>query len=107
MKILPTFNGYTIDERLREFRRFDGKSEQEFVSFDSPEGEKLLRELHAKGLTTPGFVRMDTYEALKQENELLSDLLKAALKKLGSIGNDALSEAEAIDRSLEEILKDF
>lgn len=107
MRILPTFKGYTIDERLREFRRFDGKTEMEFVSFDSPEGEELLRELQAKGLTTPGFVRMDSYEVLKQENELLSDLLKAALKKLGSIGNDALSEAEAIDRSLDELLKDF
>jgi hypothetical protein len=107
MKILPTFNGYTIDERLREFRKFDGKTEPEFVRFDSPEGQKLLKELHAKGLTTPGFVRMDSYEALKEENELLADLLKSALKQLGKIAFNASSEAEGIDRSLNELLKDF
>ena len=39
---LPTFKGYTVDVRLREFRKVSSVSEIEFVSFDSPEGDVLL-----------------------------------------------------------------
>ena len=39
---LPTFKGYTVDVRLREFRKVSSVSESEFVSFDSPEGDVLL-----------------------------------------------------------------
>jgi hypothetical protein len=48
--ILPTFKGYTVDERLREFRKVDMKKPSiEFVEFDSPKGRKLLKELAMKG----------------------------------------------------------
>jgi len=40
-KKLPTFKGYTIDLRLKEFRRVKGKSIN-FISFNSGKGEKLL-----------------------------------------------------------------
>lgn len=40
---LPTFRGYTIDFRLKEFRRITPEG-LEFVSFSSPEGEKLIDE---------------------------------------------------------------
>ena len=39
---LPTFKGYTVDVRLREFRKVTSVSESEFVSFDSPKGDVLL-----------------------------------------------------------------
>ena len=39
---LPTFKGYTVDVRLREFRKVSSVSAIEFVSFDSPEGDMLL-----------------------------------------------------------------
>jgi hypothetical protein len=45
---LPEFRGYTVDERLRQFRKVDRSSENpsiEFVEFDSEEGEKLLEEM--------------------------------------------------------------
>jgi hypothetical protein len=42
VKQLPTFNGYTVDVRLREFRKITSVSESEFVGFDSPEGDMLL-----------------------------------------------------------------
>jgi len=54
---LPTFKGYTVDRRLREFRRVKlGYSEAfkrptteiEFVSFDSPKGQQLLSEMEQK-----------------------------------------------------------
>ena len=43
---LPEFRGYTVDERLRQFRKVDMKKPSiDFVDFDSEEGEKLLEEM--------------------------------------------------------------
>jgi len=43
--ILPTFKGYTVDMRLKEFRRAILDVTLEFIPFNSPEGKKLLEEL--------------------------------------------------------------
>lgn len=43
--ILPTFKGYTIDMRLREFRKAALEEPPEFIPFNSREGKKLLSEL--------------------------------------------------------------
>ena len=43
--ILPTFKGYTVDMRLREFRRAIPDVTLDFIPFNSPEGKKLLEEL--------------------------------------------------------------
>ena len=45
VKILPTFNGYTVDTRLRKFTRVIPDVTLEFISFDSPKGKELLGEL--------------------------------------------------------------
>jgi len=44
---LPTFNGYTIDARLRQFRKVErGENPKiEFIDFDSEEGRELLEEM--------------------------------------------------------------
>ena len=48
IRVLPTVDGYTMDERLREFRKFpmncaDEESPlPEFIPFDSPKGKALL-----------------------------------------------------------------
>lgn len=45
---LPKFKGYTVDERLRQFRKVDRSGENptiEFLEFDSEEGERLLEEM--------------------------------------------------------------
>jgi len=44
---LPTFNGYTIDARLRQFRKVEhGENPQiEFIDFDSEQGQELLLEM--------------------------------------------------------------
>ena len=40
---LPEFKGYTIDERLKQFRKVDRKKPSiDFVDFDSDEGKELL-----------------------------------------------------------------
>lgn len=45
VKELPKFKGYTVDEKLRQFRKVDkGKPSIDFVDFDSDEGSKLLEE---------------------------------------------------------------
>jgi hypothetical protein len=43
--ILPTFKGYTVDMRLKEFRRAIPDVTLDFIPFNSPEGKKLLEEL--------------------------------------------------------------
>jgi hypothetical protein len=45
--ILPTFKGYTVDMRLREFRRAISDVVLDFIPFESPEGRKLLDELQS------------------------------------------------------------
>lgn len=46
---LPDFEGFTIDERLREFRRVgrtkEGNFTIEFVPFTSIKGRKLLKKI--------------------------------------------------------------
>ncbi len=42
---LPTFKGYTVDVRLKQFRRVDSLWGMEFIDFDIPQGEALLEEL--------------------------------------------------------------
>lgn len=42
--VLPTFKGYTVDLRLKEFRRAIPDVTLEFIPFNSPEGKKLLEE---------------------------------------------------------------
>jgi hypothetical protein len=43
--VLPTFKGYTVDMKLKEFRRAIPDVTLEFIPFNSPEGKKLLEEL--------------------------------------------------------------
>jgi hypothetical protein len=57
--ILPTFNGYTVDIRLKEFRKFIPGELPEFIPFSSPEGEKLFRELEVFALQVAGFIDYD------------------------------------------------
>lgn len=51
MRRLQEFKGYTVDERLREFRRVgddpDGNPHIEFIPFDSPAGRELHEEMVA------------------------------------------------------------
>ena len=42
MYILPTYKGYTVDERLKEFRVTVYGKKLEFISFDSRKGQKIL-----------------------------------------------------------------
>ena len=39
---LPTFKGYTVDERLREFRKIEMNKMPEWVPFESAKGRRLL-----------------------------------------------------------------
>ncbi len=42
-RALPTFDGYTVDERLAEFRRADPHTGIVIIPFDTPRGMRLLR----------------------------------------------------------------
>jgi len=45
---LKTFNGYTVDLRLQEFRKVPYGKLPEFIAFTSTKGQKLLSEMHEK-----------------------------------------------------------
>lgn len=45
---LPTFRGYTVDYRLRQFRRVEFGKTLEFIPFDSSKGRQLLQEMQAE-----------------------------------------------------------
>ncbi len=50
MAMLPVFKGYTVDVRLRQFRKVaPGHRHRwpgiEFVDFESPKGQRLLRQM--------------------------------------------------------------
>ena len=42
---LPTFQGYTIDVRLKEFRKVEWDRLPEFLAFESEDGRKILAEM--------------------------------------------------------------
>jgi hypothetical protein len=43
VKQLPEFKGYTVYERLKQFRKVDNKKPSiDFVDFESEEGKELL-----------------------------------------------------------------
>lgn len=52
MGMLPTYKGYTVDNRLKQFRRVHpgncvcGGGEIEFIDFDSEQGQELLAEMY-------------------------------------------------------------
>ena len=49
VKELSTFKGYTVDQRLRQFRKVDrSKPSIDFVDFDSEEGQELLAEYESQ-----------------------------------------------------------
>ena len=45
---LKEFKGYTIDLRLKQFRKANLGEELEFIEFDSKKGKKLLAEMHSQ-----------------------------------------------------------
>lgn len=44
VRILPEFNGYTVDVRLKQFRKVSSEPNIEFIDFDSEKGKTLLAE---------------------------------------------------------------
>jgi hypothetical protein len=49
MKRLPTFEGYTVDARLEEFRKVEYGKRPEFVPFESKKGQALLQKYLSTG----------------------------------------------------------
>ena len=51
-RTLPEFEGYTVDFRLRQFRRVDReKLKMEFIDFNSKKGKQLLLK-HEKSINS-------------------------------------------------------
>ncbi len=67
MYILPTYQGYTVDERLKEFRVAIYGKKLEFISFESSKGQKILT-----GYRKEQSMQLLTKEVLKQLPPLYS-----------------------------------
>lgn len=112
---LPTFKGYTIDERLKEFRKVTRGKEPtiEFIPFDSDKGKKILEGYLKKGgevsmreptkllfqlgrlVMTPG-----AREALEEAGQTPSELLKR--HAFGDWGEVCKEDKEENELSLRE-----
>ena len=46
VRVLQTFQGYTVDFRLREFRAMPTKGPPQFIDFRSNEGAALVDEMY-------------------------------------------------------------
>ena len=44
MNKLPIYNGWTIDIRLKQFRKLNDQTGLDFVHFDSEEGKEIFKE---------------------------------------------------------------
>jgi hypothetical protein len=66
MRRLPTFKGYTVDCRLREFRKV-GERGIEFIPFDSVVGRRLLTEF--RDSTMNKFIGVWTIGMLQETSE--------------------------------------
>ena len=42
IRTLPIFKGWTVDARLKEFRKMDINVFPNFISFDSEKGDRIL-----------------------------------------------------------------
>lgn len=49
VKELPKYKGYTVDYRLKEFRKLIPGKTFAIVSFNSPKGREMLNEYEDKG----------------------------------------------------------
>lgn len=65
---LPTFRGYTVDFRLREFRRAQVGKGIESIPFASPKGERLLAAIQRRSESDSGD---DVFTQLKRHEEAL------------------------------------
>lgn len=42
VNVLPTINGFTIDVRLKQFRKIEPNGKMVFINFQTDEGDELL-----------------------------------------------------------------
>ena len=62
MRVLPTINGYTIDYRLKEFRRAVPGEELTFIRFETAQGRELLRQVRQNSTLVIGYTGRDENE---------------------------------------------
>src|SRR5579872_5791215 len=69
---LQTFRGYTVDFKLRQFRKVLPDALPEFIEFDSPEGKKLCDKMHEASMDYHIGPRRPTKE---EKTELLEHII--------------------------------
>ena len=63
---LPTFQGYTIDVRLKEFRKVEWDKLPEFIAFESEDGRKILAEMENQPEAVQTYQDENPYEIVRQ-----------------------------------------
>ena len=78
---LKTFNGYTVDLRLQEFRKIPYGKLPEFIAFTSTKGQKLLSEMHEKAMQQ---ARTNLEELVKRLDTSFEKFLKRRKQEQGT-----------------------
>lgn len=63
---LPTFNGYTIDVRLKEFRKVEWDGLPEFIAFESEVGREIASEMEDLPEAVRTYQGESPYEIVRQ-----------------------------------------
>ena len=103
---LPMFNGYTIDHRLRQFRKVEFKNKEpsiKFIDFDSKQGKALLRKMGDKdGDTVPDKADCRPLDPTKQDAEIEKILQEEGVDIL-----DKTQKKGELPKEKGELPKDF
>ncbi len=75
---LKTFNGFTVDLRLQEFRKVPYDDLPEFIEFTSTKGQKLLSEMHEKAMQQ---ARTNLEELVKRLDTSFEKFLERVMQK--------------------------
>jgi len=78
---LKTFNGYTVDLRLQEFRKVPYGKLPEFIAFTSTNGQTLLAQMHEKAMQQ---ARTNLDDLEKQLHSSFEKFLERVMQEQGT-----------------------
>jgi hypothetical protein len=92
---LETFKGYTVDYRLKEFRKAEAGKTLEFIPFDSRKGQELLKQIKSPLVIAP-----QTFQKFQGKKFPLGQLVmtRGVADKVATDGNFAAFCLESLKR---------
>jgi hypothetical protein len=97
---LETFKGYTVDHRLKEFRKAEAGKTLEFIPFDSKKGQELLKQMLLKQIKSPLVIVPQTFQKFEGKKFPLGQLVmtRGVADRVATDGNFAAFCLESLKR---------